>query len=142
MKVRVGYILAAFLYAQLEQREIIQCKLKIIWEYYYEHLDAWASENGIRLPIIPESCEHPYHIFYLLMPSLEKRTALIKHLKERSVNTVFHYLPLHLSSMGKKFSGKKGDYPVTENVSDRLIRLPIYNDLDIEALDFNYFYDF
>ena len=105
-------------------------------------MDAWASASGIKLPIISESCEHPYHIFYLLIPSLEKRTVLIKHLEERSVNTGFHYVPLYLSSMGKIFSGKTEDYPVTENVSDRLFRPYIYNDLDIEALDFNSFYDF
>ena len=68
-------------------------------------------------------------MFYLLMPSLEKRTALIKYLKEEGISAVFHYLPLHLSKMGKKFGGKQGDCPVTEDVSDRLVRLPFYNDL-------------
>jgi len=135
-------ILAAFLCAQLEQMEKIQAKRKKVWENYYERLDAWANENDIRLPIIPENCEHPYHMFYMIMPSLEKRKALIKHLKESYINAVFHYLPLHLSKMGKKFGGKLGDCPVTENISNRLVRLPLYNDLNIEDLNFNYFYDF
>jgi dTDP-4-amino-4,6-dideoxygalactose transaminase len=135
-------ILAAILYAQLEQRELIQAKRKKIWENYYEHLDAWANKNDICLPTIPENCEHPYHMFYLLMPTLEKRTLFIQHLKKNGILAVFHYLPLHLSEMGKKFGGKVGDCSVTENISDRLVRLPFYNDLDIETLDFNCFYDF
>ena len=68
-------------------------------------------------------------MFYLLMPSLEKRQALIEHLKAQDIISVFHYLPLHLSRMGKKFGGREGDCPVTEVVSDRLLRLPFYNDL-------------
>ena len=135
-------ILAAFLYAQLEQREIIQAKRKKIWENYLEHLDAWANENDIRVPIIPENCEHPYHMFYLIMPTLEKRTTFIQHLKNNGITAVFHYLPLHLSKMGKKFGGKVGDCPVTENINDRLVRLPFYSDLNIEDLNFNYFYEF
>ena len=135
-------ILAAFLFAQLEQRELIQAKRKKIWENYYEHLDAWANENNIRLPAIPENCEHPYHMFYLLMPTHEKRTIFIQHLKKNGIMAVFHYLPLHLSQMGKKFGGKVGDCPVAENISDRLVRLPFYNDLNIEDLNFNCFYDF
>ena len=125
-------ILAAFLYAQLEQREKIQEKRKIIWEYYYEHLKDWAGENGVSLPTIPEHCDQAYHMFYLLMPSYEKRTAFIEHLKENGVSAVFHYLPLHLSDMGRKFGGKENDCPITEVVSDRLVRLPMW--IGIEAL--------
>ena len=122
-------ILAAFLYAQLEAREQIQAKRRRIWEYYYEHLQDWAQERGVRLPIVPAYCEQPYHLFYLLMPSLEQRQALIAHLKARDIGSVFHYLPLHLSEMGQRFGGRLGDCPVTEDVSDRLLRLPFYNDL-------------
>ncbi|HEY9606971.1 MAG TPA: dTDP-4-amino-4,6-dideoxygalactose transaminase, partial [Allocoleopsis sp.] len=122
-------MLAAYLYAQLEAREQIQSKRQQIWEYYNEHLQAWAQENGIRLPIVPEYCDQAYHMFYLLMPSLEVRQALIAHMKERDIVTPFHYLPLHLSDVGRKFGGKPGDCPVTEDVSDRLVRLPLYNDL-------------
>ena len=135
-------ILAAFLYAQLEQRDMIQYKRKKIWEQYYNNLEGWASSTDIRLPIIPDDCQQSYHMFYLLMPTLEKRTALIQHLKERDFVSVFHYLPLHLSMMGKKFGGREGDCPVTENVSDRLLRLPFYNDLNINNINFNHFYDF
>ncbi len=68
-------------------------------------------------------------MFYLLLPSLEARQGLIEHLRERGILSVFHYLPLHLSEMGIKFGGRPGDCPVTESVSDRLVRIPFYNDL-------------
>jgi dTDP-4-amino-4,6-dideoxygalactose transaminase len=135
-------ILAAFLYAQLEKRELIQAKRKRIWNHYFANLENWAHENGIRLPVVPEYCEQSYHMFYLIMPNPEKRTSFIQHLQKRWIHAVFHYLPLHLSKMGEKFGGKVGDCPVTEDLSNRLVRLPFYNDLDIETLDFNCFYDF
>lgn len=122
-------ILAAFLYAQIEARQQIQGKRQQIWEYYYNNLQDWAQEKGVRLPIVPPECEQAYHMFYLLMPDLEQRQALIEHLRQQRINSVFHYLPLHLSHMGRKFGGGEGDCPVTESVSDRLLRLPFYNDL-------------
>jgi dTDP-4-amino-4,6-dideoxygalactose transaminase len=122
-------ILAAFLYAQLEAREQIQARRQEIWEYYYEHLCGWAQEHEVRLPIVPAHCEQPHHIFYLLLPSLERRQALIAHLRARAISSVFHYIPLHLSEMGHNYGGAPGDCPVTEAVSDCLLRLPFYNDL-------------
>jgi len=122
-------ILAAFLCAQLEARQIIQSKRKRIWIYYEQHLRHWAADRGVQLPSVPSHCEQPYHMFYLVLPSLAARQALITYLNAHEINSVFHYLPLHLSSMGRKFGGKKGDCPVTEDVSDRLLRLPFYNDL-------------
>lgn len=122
-------ILAAFLYAQLEARNEIQGKRRHIWEYYQEHLAGWAEDNCIRLPIIPSHCEQSYHMFYLLLPTLEARQALIEWLKADGILAVYHYLPLHLSDMGMKFGGQPGDCPVTEHVSDRLLRLPFYNEL-------------
>jgi dTDP-4-amino-4,6-dideoxygalactose transaminase len=129
-------ILAAFLYAQLEAREEIQAKRKWIWKYYYEHLEGWASDHGVRLPVVPPSCEHPYHMFYILLPTLEQRQAMIKHLDESAINSVFHYLPLHLSEMGRRFGGKEGDCPLTEYVSDRLLRLPFHNFLSENDLEY------
>lgn len=122
-------MLAAYLYAQLEVQEQIQAKRREIWEYYHKHLQDWTEKHGIRFPIVPDHCAQAYHMFYLLMPSLEKRQALIAHLKAQNIISAFHYLPLHLSEMGQKFGGKEGDCPVTEDVSDRLVRLPFYNDL-------------
>jgi dTDP-4-amino-4,6-dideoxygalactose transaminase len=125
-------ILAGFLYAQFEAHEQVQFKRSQIWSYYWEHLQDWASTHDVRLPVIPDHCAQSYHMFYILMPSLETRTALIDHLKQHDILTVFHYLPLHLSDMGRQFGGEPGDCPVTEDVSDRLLRLPFYNDLTEE----------
>lgn len=125
-------ILAAFLYAQLEIRDQIQAIRKRIWHYYNTNLEEWAKEFSIRLPIIPIHCEQSYHMFYLILPSLEQRQALIAHLKQKGILSAFHYLPLHLSTMGMQFGGSIGDCPVTEDVSDRLLRLPFYNTLTID----------
>lgn len=122
-------ILAAFLYAQLEVREQIQAKRRQLWEYYNTHLHGWAKDHNVQLPIVPAHCEQSYHMFYLLMPSLEKRQALISHLRVHGIQSVFHYLPLHLSDMGRRFGRQKDHCLVTENVSDRLLRLPFYNSL-------------
>lgn len=122
-------MLAAFLYAQLEAHEQIQTTRKRIWETYLDQLTDWAGSHNIRLPVVPIYCEQPYHIFYMLLSSLEQRQALIAHLRERGIQSVFHYLPLHLSDMGRGFGGKAGDCPVTEDISDRLLRLPFYYSL-------------
>jgi dTDP-4-amino-4,6-dideoxygalactose transaminase len=122
-------ILAAFLYAQMEARECIQSKRRRIWERYDDSLKAWAADCGVKVPSVPAHCEQPYHMYYLVMPSLEMRQALIHHLNNHEINSVFHYQPLHLSQMGRQFGGKIGDCPVTESVSDCLLRLPFYNDL-------------
>ena len=122
-------ILAAFLYAQFEQREKIQLHRKQVWEMYYAGLKDWASAHGVQLPFVPEDCGQAYHMFYMLMPNLDLRQKMIMHLRERGIISVFHYLPLHLSDMGQTFGGHAGDCPVTESVSDRLIRLPFHNAL-------------
>jgi dTDP-4-amino-4,6-dideoxygalactose transaminase len=122
-------LLAAFLYAQLEHREQIQARRKQIWETYYGCLQYWSVVHDVRLPFVPAHCEQSYHMFYLLMPTLEHRQALIQHLKQNGILSVFHYLPLHLSAMGRTFGGREGDCPVTEQVSDRLIRLPFFNSM-------------
>lgn len=128
-------VLAAFLFAQLERREQIQAKRQEIWQNYYRHLKGWAQASNVKLPTIPEYIQQAYHLFYLLLPSLQKRTALIKYLKSQSILSVFHYLPLHLSDMGKKFGCQEGDCPITEDISNRLLRLPFYNSMtDVEQV--------
>ena len=119
-------LLAAFLRAQLEHRDQIQSMRRQIWENYARELASWAETNGALLPIIPPECEQSYHMFYLIMISFESRQALISHLAGLGILAVFHYLPLHLSPMGLRFGGRQGDCPVTEDLADRLLRLPFF----------------
>jgi dTDP-4-amino-4,6-dideoxygalactose transaminase len=128
-------ILSAILFAQLEEKEKIQGKRKYIWNYYYVHLLDCCKIHDVNLPFVPEYCEQSYHMFYLIMPSIELRDGLIQYLKEKGILSVFHYVPLHLSAMGMKYGGKIGDCPVTEQISERLIRLPFYYDLREADLD-------
>ncbi len=128
-------VIAAFLYAQLEAFTHIQEHRERIWNYYFQNLQSWANQNDVKLPTVPPYCEQSYHMFYLVLPSFELRHSLIEHLKSRGILAVFHYLPLHLSDMGMRFGGKKGACPVTEDVSDRLLRLPFYNDITSQDQD-------
>ena len=122
-------ILAAFLLSQLEARDRIQAARKQAWEFYATELTGWAREHEVGLPIIPEHCGQPYHMFYLLLPSLANRQEIMAHLAAQRISSAFHYLPLHLSEVGRSFGGRDGDCPVTEDMSDRLLRLPFYNDI-------------
>jgi dTDP-4-amino-4,6-dideoxygalactose transaminase len=122
-------LLAAFLYAQLEARATIQEKRRRVWNRYYGSLADWAESNDVKLPVIPPECEQANHMFYILLPSVEHRNSLISHLKAQSILSVFHYTPLHLSEAGLKFAAGPSDCPVTEEISERLLRLPFYNDL-------------
>jgi dTDP-4-amino-4,6-dideoxygalactose transaminase len=120
-------ILAAYLFGQLEARERIQSVRRNAWNTYAAGLREWAAGHEVRLPYVPDDCEQPFHMFYLLLPNLELRTRFIAHLRERGVYAVFHYLPLHLSDMGRSFGGREGQCPVTERVSDQMVRLPLHN---------------
>lgn len=124
-------ILAAILLSQFEVADTIQSKRKQIWHQYQQGLLDWAKANGIQLPFVPAHCDQSYHMFYMLMPDLEKRQDFIAYLKNKNINAVFHYVPLHTSDMGLGFGYKAGDLPITEDISDRLVRLPFFNDLDI-----------
>ena len=93
------------------------------------------ENSDVRLPMIPRECEQSYHMFYMMLPSIEHRDSLISQLKEQSILSVFHYTPLHLSEAGLKFAAGPSNCPVTEEVSRRLLRLPFYNDLSESAQD-------
>lgn len=127
-------MLAAFLLAQLEGRQEIQAKRRRVWEYYAQHLAGWAAKHDVQMPHVPQHCEQAYHMFYVLLPSLEQRQGLIAHLKAQSILSVFHYVPLHESDMGRKIAARRAYCPVTEEVSARLLRLPFYNDLSDSEL--------
>ena len=122
-------LLGAMLLGQLEQRVEIQRRRRMVWERYERELASWAVSQGVSLPAVPAHCTQAFHMFYLLLPDLERRTAFIEHLKVGGAAAVFHYLPLHLSPMGVRFGGKVGDCPVTEALADRLVRLPFYTEL-------------
>jgi dTDP-4-amino-4,6-dideoxygalactose transaminase len=125
-------ILSAFLMVQLEGREIIQAKRLRIWERYNRELASWADAHGVRRPVVPAECDHPAHLYYLLLPDGASRNRFLAHMRARDILSVFHYVPLHLSPMGRKLGGCAGACPVTESVSGRLARLPLYTGMTYE----------
>jgi len=125
-------ILAAYLWAQLEIWPSIVAKRKQIWSTYMEGIQSWATNQGVQLPHVPHQVEQSYHMFYLVFPTLEERTRFISHLKEKGIHAVFHYQALHCSPMGLKLGGKKGQCPISEKMSDQLVRLPFYNSMTEE----------
>jgi len=128
-------MLAAYLVGQLEMAEQIQAKRRRVWERYAEGLAGWCGAHGIRGPAVPAHCEQPFHMYYLLFPTLDERQSMIAHLGAHTITAVFHYLPLNASVMGARFGARAGDCPIAENVSDRLLRLPFYNNLTVADQD-------
>ncbi len=128
-------MLAAYLLGQLEKADQIQAKRCRVWERYAEALAPWSERKGVRMPAVPDHCQQPYHMFYLLFQTLAGRQSMIAHLREREINAVFHYLPLNASEMGARFGARAGDCPSAESVSDRLLRLPFYNSLAVDEQD-------
>jgi dTDP-4-amino-4,6-dideoxygalactose transaminase len=128
-------LLAAMLLGQLEAQTKIQSSRQRIWNYYQSHLNDWAAERDVRLPFIPAHTDQPFHMFYMLLPNLAERQRFIAHLKQRQIQAVFHYQPLHLSGMGRVMGGQEGDCPVAERVADTLVRLPFYTRLSADDLE-------
>jgi dTDP-4-amino-4,6-dideoxygalactose transaminase len=125
-----GELIAAFLWAQMGgSKEITRRRLKI-WNAYHAAFEHLEKQEKIRRPIIPPGCEHNAHMYYLLLPDLESRTSLIKELADQDIGAVFHYVPLHNSPMGKKVGRANGALPYTEELSDRLARLPLWLGLE------------
>jgi dTDP-4-amino-4,6-dideoxygalactose transaminase len=125
-------MLAAYLVGQLEKADVIQAKRRRVWERYDEALADWASAMGVKTPTVPLESEQPFHMYYMVLPSPEERSSMIEYLEERNIFALFHYLPLNTSEMGMRFGGRAGQCPVAESVSDRLLRLPLYNNLTDE----------
>jgi len=130
-----GEISAAFLLAQFDQAQQITDQRLILWGKYHEAFQELEDSGCIVRPTVPEGCEHNAHMYYLLVKDLGVRTALIEHLREQGIMAVFHYVPLHTSEAGKRFSKVSGKLSVTENIADRLIRLPLYCDLSQEQIE-------
>jgi dTDP-4-amino-4,6-dideoxygalactose transaminase len=123
---------AAFLRGQLERGEAIQAERHRIWSRYAEELSDWAETSGVRLPHVPADRRHPAHLFHLRMRGRRERDGLIEHLASREILAVFHYLPLHLSPMGRRLSPDCPALPVTEAAADRVVRLPMFTGLTPE----------
>jgi dTDP-4-amino-4,6-dideoxygalactose transaminase len=120
-----GELTAAFLWAQLEEAQRTTATRLGIWRSYLEAASALGS-LGLRLPIVPAECEHNAHMFYLLLPPHVRQVDVLKELNARSVNAVFHYVPLHSSPAGKRYGRVSGSMDVTDDVAARLIRLPLW----------------
>ncbi len=146
-----GEIIAAFLRAQMEEADSITEQRLVLWSLYHEALapleslrvkfpatcgGEFHSAGLLRRPIVPESCQHNAHMYYILLDSLETRTALMAKLKEQGVNSVFHYVPLHSAPAGRKYGRVHGTMTYTEDLSDRLLRLPLFIGLSPENLSY------
>lgn len=129
-----GEVIAAFLWAQMEEAQDITHKRLSLWNRYHEALAPLEKSSKLRRPIIPANCQHNAHMYYILLDSLKKRTEVIAHLKEHNVHAVFHYVPLHNSPAGKKYGRASGELRNTGDLSDRLLRLPLWVGMD-EAQD-------
>ena len=124
-----GEIIAAFLWAQLEDATHITAQRMLLWERYHEAFEEMEAQDKVRRPIIPQDCEHNAHMYYLLLPNLAARMKFIAALKEKEINAVFHYVPLHSSPAGQKYGRTAGAMLHTDALSDRLVRLPLFPDL-------------
>ncbi len=125
-----GEIIAAFLWAQLEEAQSITTRRLEMWNRYHARLEACERAGRIRRPIVPPGCRHNGHMYYILLPSLERRTQLIERLKGRGISAVFHYVPLHSSPAGRRFGRSAGPMSNTDDVSSRLLRLPLWLGMD------------
>ena len=125
-------IMAAFLSAQLESAEEITARRLAIWQTYHEAFARLEQSGRLRRPVVPEDCGHNAHMYYLLLRDLEDRTAFISAMKDAGIQCVFHYVPLHSSPYGRQVGQAFGDLPVTNDVSDRLVRLPLWLGLEDE----------
>lgn len=124
-------LIAAFLAAQIEEGEQITQRRIALWDRYHAWAEPHELAGRLRRPTVPTHCEHNAHMYYILLPDLEARTAVIEQLKERGVNTVFHYIPLHSSPGGIRFGRTHGrELPVTDSVSDRIVRMPLWVGLE------------
>jgi dTDP-4-amino-4,6-dideoxygalactose transaminase len=125
-----GELVAAFLCAQLEEAQAITRRRVALWKNYHEAFEGIESEGRARRPVVPAEVEHNGHLYYLLMPDLAARTDFIRRVGERRIQAVFHYVPLHLSPMGGRHCRQSGELRNTEQLADRLVRLPLWIGLE------------
>jgi dTDP-4-amino-4,6-dideoxygalactose transaminase len=119
-------IIAAFLFAQLESAEGLLAERLMLWGQYHSAFADLEARGLVRRPVIPEDCAANGHLYYLLLPDLQRRSALIAELKAAGIQAVFHYVPLHSAPAGRRFGRTHGSLEVTDSVAERLVRLPLW----------------
>jgi len=132
----LGEIPASLLYAQLEEAEQITTTRMKIWQHYHQLLEPLEKSGKLRRPIIPSYCEHNAHMYYILLENLSTQTNLISYLKEKGINIAYPYVPLHSAPAGQRYGRPHGDLKQTNNVSQRLLRLPLFPALSSEQVEF------
>ena len=128
-------VTAAFLWAQLERAEDITRRRLEIWECYHREFADLEAAGALRRPVVPDECRHEGHLYYLLAPSREWRDRMIDRLRDDGVQAVFHYVPLHSAPAGRRFARVHGELEVTEEMSGRLLRLPLWVDMRAEHVE-------
>jgi dTDP-4-amino-4,6-dideoxygalactose transaminase len=131
-----GELIAAFLFAQMEEAQSITQSRLTIWNSYHTLLDGLEVAGYLRRPIIPDECSNNAHMYYILVSNLEQRTRLLTYLNEMGINAVFHYVPLHSSPAGERFGRIISDLPITDDISSRIIRLPLWVGLNSENVEY------
>lgn len=121
---------AAFLYSQFEHIDTIQKKRHELWNFYHGLFEEYEKKGFVKRPVIPAYCAHNAHMYYVLFNDLQSRTSFIDYCKAKDVSPVFHYIPLHSSPAGKKYGATFGELPVTDRISDTLLRMPFFYDLN------------
>ena len=128
-------LVAAFLWAQMEEADAITQRRLDLWNTYHQWFASLEEQGKVRRPVIPPDCKHNAHMYYLLLPNLKQRTAFIESLREQDIGAVFHYIPLHDSPMGKKYGRTSGDLKNTVELSERLVRLPFWLGMEDDIVD-------
>jgi len=124
-------MIAAYLWAQMEEADAITRRRLMLWQTYHDALRPLEEQGLLRRPVVPAHCRHNAHLYYILLPSNEQRSALIEHLRSKGIHSVFHYVPLHSSEMGRKHGRAGGNLDRTADLASRLLRLPLW--LGVEA---------
>lgn len=132
----ISDLLAAILSGQLSRADEIYTQRMNIWNRYHNELQTWAAKHDVTLPTVPEGCEHTGHVYHLRFQHGVQRDKFIEHLKQLGIYAVFHYQPLHLSTVGRTLGGQDGQFPVTESAGDCLVRLPLFNSLTSDEQTF------
>jgi dTDP-4-amino-4,6-dideoxygalactose transaminase len=125
-----GEIIAAFLWAQMEEADTITRQRMALWNTYHQWLAEPEKAGKLRRPVVPAHCGHNAHMYYVLLPDLDRRTAFIEKLRRADINPVFHYIPLHSAPAGRRYARAHGELRVTDEMSDRLVRLPMWSGLE------------